>query len=200
MTPRVGVKTTLTNGNASLGALVPKQGPHFFVCPFSRAAIPGKAGQRFLPARCTRAVRFNPQALRFHLIKTWKTTRANLPFWWRECSVDAAHGLLRYLASARRRTQTIAGCCRPLESVANRRCLQTFPACVAELPSAASVIHKLLPQVSWPELYQPQQTKQPVPQQPRLRLSRSRIPRDSRIKEAARSDFSLVHSRRSQGR
>jgi hypothetical protein len=30
MTPRVGVKTTLTNGNASLGALVPKQGPHFF--------------------------------------------------------------------------------------------------------------------------------------------------------------------------
>jgi hypothetical protein len=33
MTPRVGVKTTLTNGNAPLGALVPKQGPHFFVCP-----------------------------------------------------------------------------------------------------------------------------------------------------------------------
>src|ERR1700716_2365568 len=32
MTPRVGVKTTLTNGNAPLGALVPKQGPHFF-CP-----------------------------------------------------------------------------------------------------------------------------------------------------------------------
>jgi hypothetical protein len=30
MTPRVGVKTTLTNGNASLGALVPKQGPHSF--------------------------------------------------------------------------------------------------------------------------------------------------------------------------
>src|SRR6266576_1278340 len=30
MTPRVGVKTTLTNGNAPLGALVPKQGPHFF--------------------------------------------------------------------------------------------------------------------------------------------------------------------------
>src|SRR5260370_20182171 len=30
MTPRVGVKTTLTNGNALLGALVPKQGPHFF--------------------------------------------------------------------------------------------------------------------------------------------------------------------------
>jgi hypothetical protein len=29
MTPRVGVKTTLTNGNAPLGALVPKQGPHF---------------------------------------------------------------------------------------------------------------------------------------------------------------------------
>src|SRR6266850_4055409 len=33
MTPRVGVKTTLTNGNAPLGALVPKQGPHFFACP-----------------------------------------------------------------------------------------------------------------------------------------------------------------------
>ncbi len=30
MTPRVGVKTTLTNGNAPLGALVPKQGPHLF--------------------------------------------------------------------------------------------------------------------------------------------------------------------------
>src|SRR5882762_8446980 len=75
MTPRVGVKTTLTNGNAPLGALVPKQGPHFFACPFSRAAIPGKAGQRFLPARCTRAVRFNPQALRFRLSKTWKTMR-----------------------------------------------------------------------------------------------------------------------------
>ena len=30
MTPRVGVKTTLTNGNAPLGALVPKQGPHSF--------------------------------------------------------------------------------------------------------------------------------------------------------------------------
>ena len=33
MTPRVGVKTTLTNGNAPLGALVPKQGPHFFYLP-----------------------------------------------------------------------------------------------------------------------------------------------------------------------
>jgi hypothetical protein len=31
MTPRVGVKTTLTNGDAPRGALVPKQGPHFFV-------------------------------------------------------------------------------------------------------------------------------------------------------------------------
>src|SRR6266446_699985 len=40
MTPRVGVKTTLTNGNAPLGALVPKQGPHFF-------AIPGTVGPRF---------------------------------------------------------------------------------------------------------------------------------------------------------
>jgi hypothetical protein len=30
MTPRVGVKTTPANGNAPLGALVPKQGPHFF--------------------------------------------------------------------------------------------------------------------------------------------------------------------------
>ena len=44
MTPRVGVKTTLTNGNASLGALVPKQGPHFFAHPFrkqNRTAISG---------------------------------------------------------------------------------------------------------------------------------------------------------------
>jgi hypothetical protein len=31
MTPRVGVKTTLANGNAPIGALVPKQEPHFFV-------------------------------------------------------------------------------------------------------------------------------------------------------------------------
>src|ERR1700756_5255337 len=30
MTRRVGVKTTLTNENGLLGALVPKQGPHFF--------------------------------------------------------------------------------------------------------------------------------------------------------------------------
>jgi len=30
MTPRVGVKTTPANGNAPFGALVPKQGPHFF--------------------------------------------------------------------------------------------------------------------------------------------------------------------------
>jgi hypothetical protein len=29
MTPRVGVKTTLTNGNAPIRALVPKQEPHF---------------------------------------------------------------------------------------------------------------------------------------------------------------------------
>jgi len=42
MTPRVGVKTTLTNGNVPLGALVPKQGPHFFArAPFAvRQPIP----------------------------------------------------------------------------------------------------------------------------------------------------------------
>ena len=40
MTPRVGVKTTLTNGNASLGALVPKQGPHFFArAPFAKPDV-----------------------------------------------------------------------------------------------------------------------------------------------------------------
>ena len=44
MTPRVGVKTTLTNGNAPLGALVPKQGPHFFPNPFL-------VGQPFLALR-----------------------------------------------------------------------------------------------------------------------------------------------------
>ena len=153
MTPRVGVKTTLTNGNAPLGALVPKQGPHFFPCPvYPRRPFPEKQDSDFCLLAASGAVRFNPQALRFRLSKTWKTKRANLLFWWRECSVDAAHGLLRYLASAKRHTQTIAGCCRPLESVANRRCLQTFPACVVGLPSAASVIRRLLPQVSWPAL------------------------------------------------
>jgi hypothetical protein len=39
MTPRVGVKTTLTNGNAPIGALVPKQEPHFL-----------SSRQLFLPA------------------------------------------------------------------------------------------------------------------------------------------------------
>ncbi len=93
MTPRVGVKTTLTNGNASLGALVPKQGPHFFACPvYPGGPFPEKQDSDFCLPAASGAVRFNPQALRFRLSKTWKTKRANLPFWWRECSVDAAHG------------------------------------------------------------------------------------------------------------
>ena len=41
MTPRVGVKTTLTNGDAPLGALVPKQGPHIFPVEIS-------SSQRFI--------------------------------------------------------------------------------------------------------------------------------------------------------
>ena len=41
MTPRVGVKTTLTNGSAPLGALVPKQGPRFFAHGPSRTVISG---------------------------------------------------------------------------------------------------------------------------------------------------------------
>jgi hypothetical protein len=39
MTPRVGVKTTLTNGSAPLGALVPKQGPHFLPGRSLRKAV-----------------------------------------------------------------------------------------------------------------------------------------------------------------
>src|SRR6266853_2998264 len=55
MTPRVGVKTTLTNGNASLGALVPKQGPHFLPARFTRGGHSGKSRTAILPARCKRA-------------------------------------------------------------------------------------------------------------------------------------------------
>ena len=93
MTPRVGVKTTLTNGNAPLGALVPKQGPHFFACPVCQGGHSRKSRRAIsagpLPSG---AVCFNPQVLRLRLSKTWKTKRANLPSWWRECSVDAVHG------------------------------------------------------------------------------------------------------------
>src|ERR1700740_3473807 len=59
MTPRVSVKTTLTNGNAPFGALVPKQGPHFFAggsagrSPHSPAAflISGRPFLAVLPRR-----------------------------------------------------------------------------------------------------------------------------------------------------
>src|SRR3981081_496462 len=53
MTPRVGVKTTLTNGNAPLGALVPKQGPHFFAQALHIVGQPSQAAhpqQKYLPA------------------------------------------------------------------------------------------------------------------------------------------------------
>ena len=59
MTPRVGVKTTLTTGDALLGALVPKQGPHFFVRTFLK-----QVGQPFL-------------AVLFNLYNLWKIRRAN---------------------------------------------------------------------------------------------------------------------------
>jgi hypothetical protein len=58
MTPRVGVKTTLTNGNASLGALVPKQGPHFFAHPFRK-----QVGQPFLAVLLNPANPQEPAAL-----------------------------------------------------------------------------------------------------------------------------------------
>src|SRR6266436_2166928 len=53
MTPRVGVKTTLTNGNAPLGALVPKQGPHLF------AHTPFIVGQPILAVLLRLTARFN---------------------------------------------------------------------------------------------------------------------------------------------
>src|SRR6267142_5502963 len=66
MTPRVGVKTTLTNGNAPLGALVPKQGPHFFACQERRPVLdkwdsPASRRRAFLHAQCRWGYPYRPK-------------------------------------------------------------------------------------------------------------------------------------------
>ena len=77
---------------ATRGSCSQARAPLFCLPGLSGRPFPEKQDSDFCLLAASGAVRFNPQALRFRLSKTWKTKRANLLFWWRECSVDAAHG------------------------------------------------------------------------------------------------------------